>query len=148
MGPLAGVMITDYWIIKKQILDIHELYKDHGIYHYFHGFNWRAFAAWIIGFAPLMPGFAHSINPAINVGKAWQLYTFAWLYGLFCSMAVYYIICTWISPQTESLIDVAVLPPQRGDLEAPQIMEGVAAGEVEKIAITASEKEVRASGSS
>jgi nucleobase:cation symporter-1, NCS1 family len=73
MGPLAGVMVSDYYLIKKQKLNIHELYKDHGIYWYNYGFNWRAFVAFITGFAPLMPGFAKSIQPTLEVGESWKV---------------------------------------------------------------------------
>lgn len=73
MGPLAGVMVSDYYLIKKQKLNIHELYKDRGIYWYDHGFNWRAFLAFVIGFGPCMPGFAKSIQPTLDVGGAWQV---------------------------------------------------------------------------
>jgi NCS1 family nucleobase:cation symporter-1 len=93
MGPLAGVMVCDYYIIKKRKLDVNELYKDHGIYHYSHGFNWRAFLAFFIGFGPLLPGFAKSIDKSLNVGGAWKVYTFAWLFGFFTSMLSYYVIC-------------------------------------------------------
>ena len=64
-------MVCDYYIIKKRKLDVNELYKDHGIYHYSYGFNWRAFAAFFIGLAPLLPGFAKSIDNSLNVGGAW-----------------------------------------------------------------------------
>ena len=83
MGPLAGVMVSDYYLIKKKKLNVHELYHDHGIYHYGHGFNWRAFVAFFIGVGPLLPGFAKSIDHNLNVGKAWQIYTFAWIFGFF-----------------------------------------------------------------
>lgn len=73
MGPLAGVMVSDYYLIKQQKLDIHELYHDRGIYWYDHGVNWRAFAAFVIGFGPLMPGFAKSIQPTLEVGEAWKV---------------------------------------------------------------------------
>jgi len=73
MGPLAGVMVSDFYLIKEQKLDIHELYKDRGIYWYDYGVNWRAFLAFIIGFAPLMPGFAKSIEPSLKVGDAWKV---------------------------------------------------------------------------
>lgn len=73
MGPMAGIMVCDYYIIKKQKLDIHELYKDHGIYWYSHGWNWRAFLAFLIAFAPLLPGFAKSIQPTLEIGGAWKV---------------------------------------------------------------------------
>ncbi|KAI9893975.1 MAG: hypothetical protein M1814_004745 [Vezdaea aestivalis] len=119
MGPLAGVMVCDYYVIKKQKLDIHELYKDRGIYWYTGGFNWRAFTAFIIGFAPLMPGFAKSIQPTLNVGGAWKIYTFAWMWGFVNSFLVYFVICKYISPPTETLVLDAVYPPQRGE-ETPE----------------------------
>jgi NCS1 family nucleobase:cation symporter-1 len=115
MGPLAGVMVCDYYIIKKRKLDVNELYKDHGIYHYSHGFNWRAFLAFFIGLGPLLPGFAKSINNTLNVGGAWKVYTFAWLFGFFTSMLCYYVICNYISGLGEAMIDVAVYPPQLTD---------------------------------
>jgi NCS1 family nucleobase:cation symporter-1 len=76
MGPLAGVMVTDFYIIKQRKLNIHELYKGDGIYQYTHGFNWRGFVAFFIGVGPLMPGFAKSIANGLNVGGAWRLYCF------------------------------------------------------------------------
>jgi len=72
MGPLAGTIVCDYYIIKQRKLNIHELYHGRGIYWYDHGFNWRAFASFVVGFAPLMPGFAKSIQHDINVGGAWK----------------------------------------------------------------------------
>ena len=73
MGPMAGVMVADFYLIKKRKLNIHELYKDHGIYYYSHGFNWRAFAGFGCGFIPLVPGFAKSINNNLNIGGAWKV---------------------------------------------------------------------------
>ena len=73
MGPMAGVMVSDFYLIKQRKLNIHELYKDHGIYYYSHGVNWRAFAAFGCGFVPLIPGFAKSIQPTLNVGGAWRV---------------------------------------------------------------------------
>ncbi|KAF2500359.1 hypothetical protein BU16DRAFT_556829 [Lophium mytilinum] len=119
MGPLAGTMVCDYYIIKKRKLDIDQLYTDRGIYWYSHGFNWRAFVAFVVGFAPLLPGFAKSIKPTLNVGGAWKIYTFAWTFGFFISMLVHYVICTYVSVPKESIIEEAVYPPQLGDVSPP-----------------------------
>lgn len=73
MGPMAGVMVSDFYLIKNRKLDVHELYKDHGIYHYTYGINWRAFAAFGAGFVPLIPGFSKSISPGLNVGGSWKV---------------------------------------------------------------------------
>lgn len=45
-----------------------------------------------------------------------QIYTFAWLFGFFIALLSYYVICTYISPLTDALVDEAVLPPQKGDI--------------------------------
>ena len=72
MGPLAGIMICDYYIIKQKKLDVRELYRSNSIYWYSGGFNWRAFVAFFVVITPLMPGFAKSIDPNLNVGNSWQ----------------------------------------------------------------------------
>jgi NCS1 family nucleobase:cation symporter-1 len=119
MGPLAGIMVCDYYIIRKRKLDVRQLYQAHGIYWYSHGFNWRAFVAFFVAVGPLMPGFAKSIAHNLNVGGAWKLFAFAWIYGFVNSVFVYYVICKWISPMTESLVEEAVYPPGKEGFATP-----------------------------
>lgn len=45
-----------------------------------------------------------------------QLYAFAWLFGFFTSLTVYYVIAKYISPPTSAQVEEAVLPPQKGDV--------------------------------
>ncbi len=49
--PLFGVILTDYFIIRKRSLQIEELYKVGGDYWYFKGFNIIAMVSWAAGFA-------------------------------------------------------------------------------------------------
>jgi len=119
MGPLAGIMVCDYYVIKKGKLNLHEMYQDRGIYWYTGGWNIRAFISFFLAVAPLMPGFAKSIEITLNVGGAWKLYTFAWIFGFVISFTSYYVINMYIWPQTVSLVDEAVYPVQAGDIEAP-----------------------------
>ena len=42
MGPLAGVMCSDYYLVRKGKLNVKELYNPNGLYRYTHGWNWRA----------------------------------------------------------------------------------------------------------
>ncbi|CAL8583633.1 hypothetical protein XPA_009253 [Xanthoria parietina] len=116
MGPMAGVMVSDFYLVKNRKLDVHELYKDHGIYHYAYGINWRAFAAFGAGFVPLIPGFSKSIRPGLDVGGSWKIYTFAWLFGFTISVLTYYVICRYISPLGDALVDEAVLPSRPADV--------------------------------
>src|SRR5262249_14007771 len=51
LGPIAGVMIADYFIVRSSHLDLEDLYRRHGSYEYASGFNWRAVAALAGGIA-------------------------------------------------------------------------------------------------
>jgi NCS1 family nucleobase:cation symporter-1 len=125
MGPLAGIIVTDFYIIKKRKLNIHEMYTGGGIYHYYHGFNLRAWGCFIIGVAPLMPGFAKAIANDLNVGGSWKLYAFAWIYGFVTSSVSYYIVNMYIWPQHESLVPEAIYPPHVGDPVSPMEVSSV-----------------------
>lgn len=48
--PLFGVVLTDYFIIRKRKLAIEEIYKVDGEYWYFKGFNITALVSWALGF--------------------------------------------------------------------------------------------------
>ncbi|KAH0544216.1 hypothetical protein FGG08_001661 [Glutinoglossum americanum] len=140
MGPLAGTMVSDYYLIKKQKLNVHELYKDHGIYWYDYGFNWRAFTSFFLGFIPVLPGFAKSIKNDLAISGAWKIYTFAWFFGFTVALLSYYVICKYISPPTSAMVDVAVYPPQKGDI-SPEEEAGDVVG-YEKSEAIGSTKEV------
>ncbi|MCH8947905.1 MAG: NCS1 family nucleobase:cation symporter-1 [Acidobacteria bacterium] len=45
LGPIAGVMIADYFVIRKKIIAVEDLYRRGGFYEFKHGTNWRAIAA-------------------------------------------------------------------------------------------------------
>src|ERR1041385_7112011 len=42
LGPVAGIMIADYFVVRRGVLNVNDLYKRHGIYEYSHGINWLA----------------------------------------------------------------------------------------------------------
>ncbi|KAK4939423.1 hypothetical protein LTR10_020320 [Elasticomyces elasticus] len=112
MGAICGVVCCHYYIIVKKKLNIHEMYNGDGIYRYNKiGVNWRAFFAFFVAIAPLVPGFAKSINNNLNVGNVWQVYTFSCLYGFAVSGLVYWITCTYVSNLGPAMIDEAVYPP-------------------------------------
>ena len=50
LAPVFGIMITDYYIIKKQRLDVDDLFSDSpkGKYHYNGGFNGKGMLAWAL----------------------------------------------------------------------------------------------------
>ncbi len=49
--PLFGVVLTDYFVIRRRRLDLEDLFRHGGRYWYWKGFNPAALAAWAVGFA-------------------------------------------------------------------------------------------------
>src|SRR5687767_2719144 len=61
MGAIGGILIADYWIIRKQQLDVTELFREQGRYTYRNGVNMRAIAALVISILPVVPGFIRAV---------------------------------------------------------------------------------------
>ena len=93
LGPVGGIMIVDYYFIRKQQLDAIELYNPLGIYSYKNGVNTAAIIALLLGIIPNVPGFFTTIKviPLESV-PIWisQLYNYAWFVGFFVSGVVYW----------------------------------------------------------
>ncbi|KAI1647019.1 permease for cytosine/purines, uracil, thiamine, allantoin-domain-containing protein [Daldinia loculata] len=106
LGPIAGVMASDYWLVKKRQIDIPSLYDPYGRYRYVGGCNWRAAVAFIVPVAPLLPGLALSISGPqvvhINDGVT-NLYTLNFLFG-FVTSAVLYTALSYAVPAKETLL--------------------------------------------
>lgn len=66
IAPFTGVMLADYFVVRKRTLVMEDLYirSPESIYWFWNGFNWRPLVAWIIGLAPLFPGFIMSVTNA------------------------------------------------------------------------------------
>jgi len=54
VAPMTGILVADYWLIRRRKRKIPDLYFNTGIYWYFYGLNWRAFLAFCIAWAPAM----------------------------------------------------------------------------------------------
>ncbi len=87
LGPIAGVMIADYFLVRHAALDIDDLYARGGIYEYTNGFNLKAL--WALG-AGILIALAGLVLPPLYV-----LYKYAWFVGFFVSGAVYYALMNW-----------------------------------------------------
>ncbi len=91
LGPIAGILIADYWIVRRARIDVDALYRADGAYAYRGGWNPAALAAFAAGVLPNLPGFIATAAPrSIAVAPAWMaIYTWAWFVGLFVALAVY-----------------------------------------------------------
>jgi len=82
MGAIAGILICDYWVIRRQHLDLAGLFDTEGRYSYSNGVNWRSIAALVLAVAPVVPGFLRAAaTPGGQVaipGFFDTLYTYAW----------------------------------------------------------------------
>lgn len=89
LGPIAGIMVVDYWLVRKTELDVPDLYRPNGRYA---GTNKVALVALIAGVLPNIPGFlksAHVIEGPPGFFDA--IYVYAWFTGFFISGALYWL---------------------------------------------------------
>jgi NCS1 family nucleobase:cation symporter-1 len=105
MAPMAGILFTDYWLVKGRKYDVPALYDPRGIYQYGnYGTNWRAVVATFVTIIPLLPALANKVNPKIRLATGLKnLFTINWLYGFFLSIALYYFL-NLVFPDKESSI--------------------------------------------
>ena len=92
LGPIAGILIVDYWLVRKAQLVVDDLYVREGAYAYRRGWNPAAIVALVLGVLPNLPGFLAAAAPHLfaGVGTFWTgLYTYAWFVGLAIAAAVY-----------------------------------------------------------
>ena len=94
MFPVVAIMLVDYFLVRNGNLTISELFtrSRSARYYYFHGFNLRAFAAFIIGFLLPLPGFAASFGYDIG-SAAVDMYALGWILSLSMGCVAYYVIC-------------------------------------------------------
>ncbi len=93
LGSIAGVLIADYWLVRRRRLALPDLYRTRGVYTYAAGWNWRAVAATLLGCALAWVGL---VVPALR-----PLYDYAWFVG-FGAAAAAHVALTRLSPPREA----------------------------------------------
>jgi NCS1 family nucleobase:cation symporter-1 len=93
LSAIAGVMICDYYIVRKGYLNITSLYsaKKSDPYYYTCGFSWRAYTAYICGIMINIVGFAGAVGRSVPVG-AQYIYNINYFTGFLVSGTVYFIL--------------------------------------------------------
>jgi NCS1 family nucleobase:cation symporter-1 len=92
LGPIAGIMIADYFVHRRRVLDVEQLYQEHGIYRYCGGFSLAGLGAFLLAVLPCLPGFlAHTgVVSAAAVPDFLELvYRQAWFAGFFLAFFLY-----------------------------------------------------------
>jgi NCS1 family nucleobase:cation symporter-1 len=94
LGPVAGIMVSDYFLIRKTELDVNSLYHSEGAYHYSRGVNPRAIVALVTGVTLALVGLA--------VKPLHFLYDYAWFVGFFTAGAIYVALMRLATPLQNS----------------------------------------------
>ena len=99
LGACGGVLIADYWALRRRHLDLAGLYRRHGPYWYSGGFNPLALLALAAGMAPCLPGFAAAALH-VEVPAFWsELYAYAWFVSFGASFISYLVLMKVFAPR-------------------------------------------------
>jgi NCS1 family nucleobase:cation symporter-1 len=96
LGPIAGVMIADYFLVRRCELDVAALYRRGGDYEYEHGVNYRAVMALALGIVIALLGL---VLPPVR----W-LYDYAWFVGFWVAGASYVILMQRAPARARNLV--------------------------------------------
>jgi NCS1 family nucleobase:cation symporter-1 len=95
LGSVGGILICDYFLIRRGKLDVRELYEKNGSYWYVNGVNGVALVALALGIAPVIPGFLGTVK-LLQVAPFWiSLYNYAWFISFGISFASYRVFMLW-----------------------------------------------------
>ena len=84
LGSIAGVLIADYWIVRRKQLRLEDLYDPRGAYRYANGWNWKAVVATVAGCALAWGGF---VFPPLK-----PLFDYAWFVGFGVAFVLYVVL--------------------------------------------------------
>ena len=93
MGALGGILIADYWVLRRQQLDVNDLFREQGRYTYRNGVNPRAIVALVLSVLPVVPGFIRAVSVPGGTVKDPNffdhLYSYAWFITFALSFVLY-----------------------------------------------------------
>lgn len=90
LGTVAGILVADYWIVRRTRLDLADLYRTGGRYWYAGGWNWRAVLAFVVGGVLAIGG--ASLKPLYDgrpIPALAPLADYGWAVGLGTSLVLY-----------------------------------------------------------
>jgi NCS1 family nucleobase:cation symporter-1 len=92
LGPIAGVMVVDYFLIRRQQYDLPGLYLDSGPYP-----RWN-----VAGFIAFLVPVALTLIAIVTGAMQW-FYTYGWFTGSFLGATLYYLLASRKSAVTQSV---------------------------------------------
>ncbi|HMF57833.1 MAG TPA: cytosine permease, partial [Pyrinomonadaceae bacterium] len=104
MGAIAGVLIADYWLVRRKQLKLPDLYRTQGVYTYAGGWNWRAVVATLAGCFFAWIGV---LVPALHT-----LYSYAWFVGFGVAFLAHYALMKLSPPRAAIEVEADALEQQ------------------------------------
>ena len=98
LSSIAGVIVSDYYFVRKGYLQTRDLYSalKSGPYYYTWGVSWRGYAAYIAGILINVVGFAGAVGTPVPIGATY-IYNLNYFCGFIVAAGVYYGLC-WVAP--------------------------------------------------
>lgn len=94
LSSIAGVLVCDYYIVRKGYLSIPDLYTfdNSSVYMGTYGLSWRGFTAYICGILINVVGFAGAVGTSVPIGATY-VYNLSYFTGFLVAMMIYYLLC-------------------------------------------------------
>jgi NCS1 family nucleobase:cation symporter-1 len=126
-SAMTGILIADFWIVRKQKLKIPDLYQENGIYYYTHGWNIRAFGVFFVSIAPSMPGLVATCG-GYSIAEGWlRVYYAAYFVGMALGFVLYTSVCYVYPPEglgiQEDMPDGFIDGQEHGEVVESKTME-------------------------
>jgi NCS1 family nucleobase:cation symporter-1 len=91
LGAIGGILICDYWVLRRTRVSVKGLFDPNGQYSYDGGTNWRAVVALVVAVLPCLPGFINLFRPGEHHGFFDHVYNYAWFVTFFLAFVLYWL---------------------------------------------------------
>ncbi len=94
LGAIAGILLVDYYLVRRGRLEVEALYQSHGAYSYHGGWNLHALIAFALGVLPCLPGYlaVSGVLDPERVPSLWRnVFDFGWFFSLAVAGLYYYL---------------------------------------------------------
>jgi len=96
LGAILGILICDYWVLRRRRLSLADLFDTNGVYSYSNGINWRAIISLCVAVLPVVPGFIRAAKTpggqVADPGFFVAIYTYAWFVTFALGFVIYYLL--------------------------------------------------------
>lgn len=94
LGAIAGILLADYYLVRRGQLQVDDLYRRGGAYEYRNGWNPQALVAFVLGVLPCLPGYlaVSGVIDKSGMPAIWlTLFDAGWFFSLAVAGAYYYL---------------------------------------------------------